>query len=729
MESMGYVKKIKNDTITLARMIDNIIVETEIAYPLTKHKLELGDYIIVTGEKVFIHMPSSKELILENFKKILDVKDLKAQNLFIKIKKRIDEDKTPENIERYLSFLGYNKYLIYKHDTKIKGEPTKIISKLLTGWKKRDYRRLNLLGLTDKEIYDSGMYPYKLYDMCMKNPFAVPSITIENAEKIYFYNGKKATDDDITYGQLLRTIFLKCRKNSWTSFPISKLSCADLLKDEIKLSYYNMKIKNDNLYYIDNHNIEKIVVNFLFNKISQSKNPPPYFYYECDKTLKVEDKIITLNNKQIEAVENMLNKPISIVTGGPGTGKTTILKKFKELADAKGKSFIVCGPTGKSVSRIKKVVEYKRKQEIGEDCYVTIDRLIYTGFIQPFEYLIIDEFSMVTTQKFKELLECFDHSFKIIFIGDNNQLPPIGWGYLSRELVRCEEISATILYENHRSEDLSLVAQANDFISENYIENKIFKFHDTEYFHNYEIKKYDSDEETSMKGLSLLSLILKKLKDAGLNRDKITIITPTNVDRIICADIFREIFMLNEEHYSEEMSDTNFNQEIKLFIEKRKRMISSASTENKVRGIRETFKLGDKVMNLTNNNVHMIMNGDEGIVREVDESYVIVEIDNENHIFHFNPDKESQDLDVRDLEYGQSKTVHKAQGDEIEYVIAYLPNGGKSFINRNLLYTMLTRAKKEMWFLFDKECLFNGMKNEIGEKYDGIASDIKELFE
>jgi hypothetical protein len=720
MDISGFIKKINEKTLVILNKENK---ENEINVPsieITKHKLEVGDYISIKKDKCFIIMVISEEIILRNIKNILNIKDLAAANLLNKIKKKLSFEsslKKIEEIENYLSYLCFNKYLIYKPDTKIIGVPTKQMSELLKGWKKRDCRRLNLIGLTDKEITDTGIYPYKLYEMCVKNPFAVPSITLEKASEIYYYFGNQTDEKkDIVYGELLRSIYYACKKKAWTSFPISKLKgCDNLINNTLLLDYYNMIIKNKCIYYKEHYLIEENVVNFLLNKIRENDEPPSYFYFECDKFMKVEDKNITLEPQQIAAVENMLNKNISITTGGPGTGKTTILKKFKEICDNNNKSFIVLGPTGKSVSRIKKAVEYKksREEDLGEDNYHTIDRLIYTGFVKQFDYLVLDEFSMITTEKFKELLDHLgERKFRITFIGDNNQLPPIGWGYLSKELIKCELIPTTTLKVNHRSEDISLVSQANEFISQ-YDED--FQFKETDYFHLYQLKKYDNEEESQIRGYNRIFNILKKLKELKINQNNISIITPKNEDRIICADLFRKIFILENE-YVDTQEDLIM---IEKLLEEQRKNKRYANT-----GLKDMFIKGDRVMNLKNNNFHKVMNGDEGTVKDVDEDYVVVEIDKENFLFHFKPNHERQDLDVHDLEYGQAKTVHKSQGDEVDYLIAYLPYGGKGFINRNLLYTMLTRAKKEIWFLYDKESLMNAIKTEIEDKYDGISNQL-----
>lgn len=702
----GYVKKIDLDKKILTLLDSNngeLYIDILDTYP----KFEISDKIFIDNDKVFIHMPSTESIIIYNIKKILDCKDLKATSILNKIKERIKENKSANNIERYLSFLNFNDYLVYKHDTKIKGIETKVMIKLLKGWKNRDYRRLNLLGLNNKEIYESNIYPYKLYEMCKKNPFSVPSISLEKAEIINDYYGRITSSKDKIYGDLLRTVYINCIRRGWACFPIDKINIDQNMLNNINdLEYYNLVIRYNYLYYIDNYHIENQVINFLEKKILENN----YQYYERislkeDDKLNIGDNIIKLNDEQIIGIENIFNNSISIITGGPGTGKTTILKKFKEVCERLNKNFIVLGPTGKSVSRIKKVVEYKKKEEeIGEENYVTLDKLIYSGYIKNFDYLLIDEFSMVTTDKFKQLLDCFDAGFNICFIGDNNQLPPIGWGYLSRELVECGKIPVTYLKKNHRCKDDDIVKQCNDFML---MKNEDFKFRESKYFHLH---------ETRDRGYEIISLILLKLKETNIDRDKISIITPFNKDRIITSLIFRKIFM----------EDENVNKEVmKEYILKQKERYEKLKEKCIDYGVKDAFKVGDRVMNLKNNNLYMIMNGDEGIVKEVNNYYIVVEIDKTNFMFHYSPNYDNRDLDIKDLEYGQSKTVHKAQGDEIDFVIAYLPDGNKGFMNRNLLYTMLTRAKKEMWFVYNKESLFYSIKNDIGEKYDCISKILK----
>jgi len=185
------------------------------------------------------------------------------------------------------------------------------------------------------------------------------------------------------------------------------------------------------IYEEDNLNSDNIIGNF----------------YECK----------TLTDEQKTAVNNVLKAKISVVTGGGGVGKSTIIREIARNLSIRGIGYVVCSFTGKAVSRLHEIMKNKNAITIDRFIMKTKERKVNDAKfdISAIKHIIIDEASMVTTELFYRLLQQLDTNVCITFVGDLNQLPAIGWGSLMKELINCGRIPTFYLTKNQRIQSSS----------------------------------------------------------------------------------------------------------------------------------------------------------------------------------------------------------------------------------------------------------------------------------
>jgi hypothetical protein len=589
--------------------------------------------------------------------------------------------------------------------------PLKIVEKLLYWWyTSRAMRCLYLLGLTKKEILDCNKPHDIIYKICTgpkANPFKLPAIPMEKCHTIMKFQGLEPTETQVNCGTIIRKIYEFTTTRGWTCTPMWLLlkSFSDFHSyEEPLIKEYGVVLDNDSAYLRYQYDVEVEVANYLdklikrtsdrLNSLPQFDTPKVETAYYKRKTLDVEQKL---------AIQGALEHEISIITGGPGTGKSTIIGEIVNNLQLREIPFAVTSFTGCAVSRIQDILTVK--------CAATLDRMIAQGNVAPFVYLIIDESSMVTTEKFYQFITRYPTKFRIIFVGDKDQLQPISWGTLFSQIMNSNRIPTYRLVNNHRivrhiktAADLEaskveeasapaaadfdrvILENANALIrpGRNYDEPVMFR---------------DGDGFSSMDGtINTIQAILVGLKKAGVTKEAITILCP----------------------YTKHLSDLNkvFQD---IYLPKASQMCDA---EGKV------WKIGDRVMMIVNNYDINIMNGENGTVVGFIESGITVKFkDGIAHDFKFPPpgyklefrrkrqvqsevgealhrnEDDDTALTTDYLIHSSSITVHKSQGSEQQYIIFYIPSeynqyGGISkFLNVNLLFTGITRAKRFVWMI------------------------------
>lgn len=603
------------------------------------------------------------------------------------------------------------------------------VKKLLEEWhNKRSFRRLFLLGLTRGEILSSGKNLEDLYNICLENPYKIASIQYDKCEKILNSIGKIPTDIQKDCGRINRYIYENVNSKGWFCTPEWMVRRAfpkyDTYKD-ILLKEYDMTEVNEKVYLTYNYKIETRVANYVNSLISDTVKE-----YEKKDLFSLSSSLYeckTLTDEQKNAINGALRSKISVITGGAGVGKSLCIREITRNLSIRGVNYYVCAFTGKAVSRIHEIMKNKNA--------MTIDRLIMkikerTSNDPKFEkesikHIIVDESSMVTTELFYRLISQLNTKVAFTFLGDCNQLPPIGAGTLMKELMHSFRVPIFYLTQNQRIIPHTSIKDTTEaspgskeferYILENanaLIDSKRSKRHPLKYKEGEGFYILEGNKET-------VHTIIDSLKKVNIDKDKIVIISPYKAPLQELNNIFQQVF------FGEIMTPEN-------------------SYHQPTPSGGRLWCIGDRVMMNVNNYKINVMNGEQGNVVGIEDSGIRVEFEGEvQHLFKFSsgldPEKDeledidenssSNELFVDHLSHSFAISCHKSQGSEYEYVILYIPEDKafSNFLNINLLYTAITRTKRTIWIVGSRSTLEKISMTDMPPRYDGLSSMLRSM--
>jgi len=469
----------------------------------------------------------------------------------------------------------------------------------------------------------------------------------------------------------------------------------------------------DNRYYLEEiYEAQYSVIDRVSRLLSKDKK----VYKDFQKELSALEKEsgITYNDKQKDAIKKALTNNIVIITGGPGTGKTTIIKALIDIYKLNGKKVVLCAPTGRAAKRM--------SEQSGEEAK-TIHRLLDIGKIEDnklenididftpidADVIVIDEMSMVDVFLMNYITKAIYMGTKLVLVGDSNQLPAVGPGSVLRDLIESAKVPTTNLDKIFRQ-----AAQSKIVLNAHNV-NKGERF----------ITKEESAEQNTKDDfffikakmqerilLELVSLTTGRLQNFG-NYDffqNMQVLTPTKkgmlgtkeLNRILQEEINKEADFKNEKKYGDVI-----------------------------------FREGDRVMQIKNNydifwdketdgryeNSTGVFNGEIGRIERIDLSdkqMKVVFDDGKNVWYQFS------ELDQLELAY--AITIHKSQGSEFDVVIIVIPQAAPMLLTRNLLYTAITRAKKLLIVLGEEKLVefmiqnIDSRQRNTGLKHQIISS-------
>ncbi|MDR2781348.1 MAG: ATP-dependent RecD-like DNA helicase [Holosporaceae bacterium] len=419
----------------------------------------------------------------------------------------------------------------------------------------------------------------------------------------------------------------------------------------------------------------------IAKKLVEIRDFPKNIEENClDATLKyIQEKLsISLANKQIDAVKSAVINKFLVITGAPGTGKTTIIKAILEISDIVSEKILLAAPTGRAAKRITETTGREAK---------TIHRLlefdpVKGGFKRNEDYpldcslIILDEASMIDTLLMNHLLKAIPKSTTLILVGDTNQLPSVGAGSVLMDIIDSKAFAVVELNEIFRQAQQSeIIMNAHRIVSGEY--PKIDNTDGTDFY----FIKEDDQEKVLNKVLSVVKdRIPKKFGYDPLN--SIQVLTPMN--RGVVGTI-----RLNEA-LQNALNPCGFE-----IIRRNGR-----------------YRVGDKVMQIKNDYNKNVFNGDIGIITAIDSENqtVTVNIDGNDIIYDYS------DLDELILAYAAS--IHKSQGSEYPVVVIPLVMAHYVMLQRNLIYTGITRGKKLVVVVGSKKALFVAVNNnKVFQRY------------
>jgi len=393
----------------------------------------------------------------------------------------------------------------------------------------------------------------------------------------------------------------------------------------------------------------------------------------------VQEKLsITLADKQIEAVQRTAENKVMIITGGPGTGKTTIINAILKIFSAVKANIMLAAPTGRAAKRMSETTGHESK---------TIHRLLeYNmrkgGFQKNEEspldcdLLIVDEASMIDTLLMHHLLKAIPVTATFIMVGDVNQLPSVGAGNVLKDIIDSGISPVVQLNEIFRqAKESSIIVNAHK-INEGIIPN--LKSNQDKADDFYFIEQEDPEKVLEM----IINLVRERIpKRFGFNSvNDIQVLTPMHRGTVGAG---------------------NLNIELQKAL--------NPGEEGVLRGGR-LFKVNDKVMQIVNNYDKEVYNGDIGRIAAIDEEAKEVKVimDDRDIVYDYS--------DLDELVHAYAVSVHKSQGSEYPAVVIPILTQHYVLLQRNLLYTGVTRGKKLVVIVGTKKAMAIAVKNNKTEK-------------
>lgn len=378
-----------------------------------------------------------------------------------------------------------------------------------------------------------------------------------------------------------------------------------------------------------------------------------------------------LADKQREAVEKSLESGMTVITGGPGTGKTTVVQTIIRLAEQEGLRILLCAPTGRAAKRLAETTQRKAK---------TIHRLLIPdgrqGRIQVFEYnetkllpadlVIVDEVSMLDMEMMYHLLSALKPQCRCILVGDADQLPSVGAGAVLHDIIASGQVPVVRLDTIFRQQEGGRIVTNAHLINSGRLpvvnEDPEFRFVEIE------------DEAQGAEKIS--ALYNSELLETG-DKFAVQVLSPM---------------------YKNPCGVDNLNQLIQG------RFNPPAEGKGELKGKNVIFRVGDKVMQKHNDYEKGVFNGDIGEIFAIQKDMVYVRYPEQDVKY------EGQEVDEITLAY--AITVHKSQGSEYRTVIMVLVNSHAIMLQRNLFYTAVTRAKRKVILVGSKRAVQTAVQNQ-----------------
>lgn len=384
-----------------------------------------------------------------------------------------------------------------------------------------------------------------------------------------------------------------------------------------------------------------------------------------------------LSPSQQTALKTILQHKVGIITGGPGVGKTTIVKTLLAILNTQRMHIALCAPTGRAAKRLQETTGMPAK---------TIHRLLeYSPFTHLFKHnaddpllcdvLIIDETSMLDVNLLQHLLNAISQKTAVLFVGDVDQLPSVGSGQVLADMINSKIIPTVRLTEIFRQAASSKIIVNAHRINEG--ELPLENDTNSDFFVVYE----ETPEAIHEKLMQLVSARIPKRYDCDPIQD-IQVLTPFNRG---------------------ELGTHTLNQALQKTL--------NGNAKEKLTRHELSFCLGDKVIQTINNYDKEVFNGDIGVIVRVDSAAHKLTVRYEERLVEYN----AKELDEINLAYAIS--IHKSQGSEYPIVIIPLAMQHYSLLARNLVYTAVTRGKQLVIVVAQKKALQIAVqKNQVGQR-------------
>ncbi|WP_017472659.1 ATP-dependent RecD-like DNA helicase [Amphibacillus jilinensis] len=403
-----------------------------------------------------------------------------------------------------------------------------------------------------------------------------------------------------------------------------------------------------------------------------------------------EEETISYGKEQYLAIKQALAEKLMILTGGPGTGKTTVIKGILrafsslhqlslDLSDYDSKAkfpFILTAPTGRAA---------KRMTESTGLPALTIHRLLgwdgHEGFEKNEEnqlqgrFLVVDEFSMVDIFLANQLFKAIPSDMQVLLVGDEDQLPSVGPGQVLADLIASQQITAVQLDEVYRQKEGSKIITLAHQIKHNQVErDSLDKSNDFNFI--------PCQSQTI---LDLLKQIVKKALDKGFELKDMQILAPM---------------------YKTNIGIHQINQTIQAIVNPKRKDVREMRTKD------ATFRTGDKVIQLVNQPDDGVFNGDIGQITAIFKESENVEQEEQLVVSYDDNDVVYNRKDLLNIMHAYCISIHKSQGSEFPIIVMPVDMSYRRMLKKNLLYTAVTRAKQSLIICGNQQAFLSGVNEE-----------------
>ncbi|WP_270942638.1 ATP-dependent RecD-like DNA helicase [Romboutsia lituseburensis] len=457
-------------------------------------------------------------------------------------------------------------------------------------------------------------------------------------------------------------------------------------------------------YYVSENGVCKQII-----KLSQAEFKD--LYIDIDKEIRVVEKQenIKLATNQVLAVKEAIESGVVIITGGPGTGKTTTINTIIKIFENNSQEVVLAAPTGRAAKRMSETSSKEAK---------TIHRLLEMGFATDSDQLefmkneeepikadviIIDEVSMVDILLMYSLLRAIKPGTRVILVGDSDQLPSVGAGNVLSDMIESSVINVVRLNEIFRQAQESMI---------------VVNAH-----------KINKGEPLSLNAKDKDFFFIKRNTNEEILKEIISVVSE-RLPKFYKVDKLKDIQVLASMRKGE-LGVTNLNIELQKYLNKPEKYKVEENFQKRL------FRVGDKVMQIKNNYTKKwenedrsesgegIYNGDIGYVYHIDkEKRIVYVIFDQIKIVEYKYDE------LDELDHSFCTTIHKSQGSEFPVVVIPMTWAPPMLLSRNLLYTAVTRAKKLVVIVGDAKYLEYMIKNNrTNDRYSNLAYKLNKFKE
>ncbi len=548
-----------------------------------------------------------------------------------------------------------------------------------------------------------NMYGNKVIELIEENPYMLCNqglnISFEIADNIAIEQNRQFDDNCRVRAGLLHILYHN-QNNGHTCLPMNKLieACCKFLQvstEKVEENLNNMLSEGELILDIvgekefiflpEMHSCES----YSATRIAMALRFPAEQIDNIDDEINYveHENRITYAQLQRTAIKMALTKGMLILTGGPGTGKTTTLNCIINILKRSGSTVALAAPTGRAAQRMAQLTgcEAKTIHRLLEVTWNKQDKPVFMRNdknVLECDALIIDELSMVDSQLFESVMRALPLGCRLIMVGDSDQLPSVGAGNILSDLIACGKIPVVQLNEIFRQSMESLIVTNAHRIVKG--EQPVIDSTTGDFFF--------------MKRTSLSSLTTTIAELFTTRLPKSYGLSPLNDIQILCPGRKGQI------------GTRELNNVLQASINPKE----SFKREININGT--ILRMGDKVMQNKNNydipwtkdsgeTGEGVFNGDIGILTAVSGNPAVLQVTYDDKVALY--DAES----AADLELAYAVTVHKSQGNEFNAVIIPLYNNPPQLIYRNLLYTAVTRAKKLLIIVGSSNTLYRMVEN------------------